>query len=111
MENSGEPTPNGNKEWTKRKYRRVPRLDTPQKRARLLENTICEVREFAQGNPKLTLVASDVQGRLMRTLHSIHMDGDMVHNLTEKLEYLEERLQQVIERWEAYRRHHTEGVG
>jgi len=39
------------------------------------------------------------------------MDGDMVHNLTEKLEYLEERLQQVIERWEAYRRHHTEGVG
>src|SRR5262245_41251483 len=108
MEMSGEQTPNGNRELTKRPYRRVPQLNTPQRRARLLENVIYEVREFTQANPRFTLLASDVQGRLMRTLHAIHMDGDMVHNLTEKLEYLETRLQQVIEGWETYRRHHIE---
>src|SRR5262245_27551193 len=103
MENEREQAPNGDGRAARKKYQRVPRLETAVKQARHLEIIIFEVRSFVHENPKSTLQGADVLCRLMRALHEIHSYEEIAHGATQRMAELEERLQQLLEQVETLR--------
>src|SRR5262245_16759117 len=82
---------------------RVRKLDSPRKMARYLEQILRVVWGHAAQHPKDTLSAADVANRIMRNLHQVVMSGELERELKGRMDDIEIRLAELLERQERLR--------
>jgi len=82
---------------------RTRHLNTARLRTHYLEQVLRSVWLHAEAHPKSTLYAADVAQKIVRAIHVIQLQGEEAREAEERMEQIEARLAELVERQEQLR--------